>query len=600
MPPYEKALLVNLIGHAAGTLIFATFLALFLRDRVGSRLRGSWLTVLAAALALLWNAASLVGLLTSASDHHDHSLLATISFIALSLLPAVLLHISLRDTLKPLRLLAYLLSAIAAILHTSEFTLQQPDLHSLGLLLITIGFGILTVLSAAIAIFQGRTARGSRLLGSMSLAIFAMSFAHFGAHDGNAWSNELFFHHAGLPLAVFVLLQDFRFLLVDAFLRFVASAALAGAVVALTLRVPLPATGESEALGHSLTLGLYTTAMLVFAGLHSLVQDWLTHAVFRRPDAAQAAAKLRAEGPTDDEDAYLDWSVRQLAGFLNAGQAEAAESADACGNPAPHPVTDHETHAHHHPEWVEAVVPIEAAKRVLLLGRRAGGRRYLSEDYGFLGQMAAVISERLTEFRTREMQRLVGEAELRALQSQINPHFLFNALNTIYGTIPRASAEARQMVRNLSDIFRYSLQQTGAAPVPLEREMAIVRAYLEIEQLRFGARLKTEIDIDPDLARHPIPPLTIQPVVENAIKHAIAANPEGGTVRIQVSKSTAGVKIQVTDTGRASAATSEEPPGNAIGLQNVRRRLELHYNGSAATLTTDFQPQGSLVTLRIP
>ena len=138
------------------------------------------------------------------------------------------------------------------------------------------------------------------------------------------------------------------------------------------------------------------------------------------------------------------------------------------------------------------------AKRLLLFGRRRGGRRYLSEDYAFLGQMAGIISERLSEFHSREMERLVSEAELKALQSQINPHFLFNALNTIYGSIPRESQDARKMVRNLSDIFRYSLQ-AGEATVTIERELEIVQAYLEIEQLRFGHRLKVEVNAPADL-----------------------------------------------------------------------------------------------------
>jgi two-component system, LytTR family, sensor kinase len=608
MPPYEKALLINLLGHAAGTVIFAIFLALFLRDRVGARMRGSRLTGTAAALALIWNAGSLAYLLLrqpQGDGADEPSLLATASFSALSLLPAVLLHISLRQTMPWIRISAYLLSAAAVLLHCSEHWSHSEERHRVALFVITVGFGILTVASAAMTFFRGRTAPVSRLLGSMSLALFAMSFAHFGSHDSNAWSNELFFHHAGLPLAVFVLLQDYRFLLVDAFLRFVTSTLLAGSVVALALRVPLPQTSNA-ALRQSLTFAVFCIAMLVFAAFHGPVQAWLTRAVFRRPNAEDSAQTLRLGGPQTGSDDYLQWASQQLSRFLNAERVEAADALDSCGNLSPHPAADHSPaqHLQHQPEWVEAIAPLNGppeTKRLLLFGRRRGGRRYLSEDYAFLGEMAAIIGQRLNDFHAREMQRLVSEAELKALQSQINPHFLFNALNTIYGTIPRQSQDARRMVRNLSDIFRYALQ-AGQTAVTLESELEIVRAYLEIEQLRFGDRLRVVIEAPQHLLQKRIPMLTVQPLVENAIKHAIALRPQGGTVTLRVlalnSSEGGGLRVEVSDTGSGSASI-RHGKGAEIGLTNVRRRLTLHF-GSEAVVQERFDPQGSTVTISLP
>src|SRR6202035_5000156 len=121
-----------------------------------------------------------------------------------------------------------------------------------------------------------------------------------------------------------------------------------------------------------------------------------------------------------------------------------------------------------------------------------GGRRYLSEDLQALSRLTAAIVEQVERFRNSEMQRLVSQAELRALQSQINPHFLFNALNTLYGTIPREASTARRIVLNLADIFRYFLQSDKTF-VPLAQEMQIVRAYLEVEQSRLGNRLHVDI-----------------------------------------------------------------------------------------------------------
>src|SRR6202023_2310504 len=124
--------------------------------------------------------------------------------------------------------------------------------------------------------------------------------------------------------------------------------------------------------------------------------------------------------------------------------------------------------------------------KCILLGGRAGGQRYLSHDLDALTKAAAEIVERVESLRREEMNRLVAQAELRALQSQINPHFLFNSLNALYGAIPRSAEVARRMALNLAETFRYLLQ-TGKTFVPLSEEMQIVRAYLEIEQCRIGS-----------------------------------------------------------------------------------------------------------------
>ncbi|MBS1984233.1 MAG: histidine kinase [Bdellovibrionales bacterium] len=594
MPASEKSLLVNLVGHAAGLVIFGLFLFLFLRDRTGTRLRGSWLTIVAATLAMLWNGGSLAGLLFPSRA----GLLEAISFSAVSVLPAVLLHISLGHSLPLIRVCGYILSACAVALHVSELWIPNASIHATGLLLITAGFGVLTLL-ATVAAFRARNQGWSRLVASMSLVLFASSFSHFGpSHEGHAWANELFFHHAGLPLAIFVLLQDYRFLFVDAFLRFVAGAA--AAVIFATAAVRITGgVAPKDALHRGLDLGIFTALLIAFAMFHEWLQNWLTHVVFRRPDAAAAQRKLHDEGP-EDAPQYLEWAVRQIAGFLHAEQAEVRGSLDGCGNPLPHPVSDHPLGIAEDPSWVEAIVPVHGppgARPVFLFGRRRGGLRYLSEDYAFLSQMAGVAAQRLGEFQTREVQKLLAEAELKALQSQINPHFLFNALNTIYGSIPRTSPEARRMVRNLSDMFRYSLQE-ATATVPIEREIEIVRAYLDIEQLRFPERLSVAVYVSPDTAGISIPTLTIQPLVENAIKHGVGLHPNGGKVTIRTLRTADDlVVIEVSDTGSGMGA--EAAPGAAVGLANVRRRMALHY-GEQATVETRFRPDGSVVTISFP
>jgi LytS/YehU family sensor histidine kinase len=197
--------------------------------------------------------------------------------------------------------------------------------------------------------------------------------------------------------------------------------------------------------------------------------------------------------------------------------------------------------------------------------------------------------------RREEMHRLVSQAELRALQSQINPHFLFNALNALYGSIPREAASARRMALNLAEIFRYFLQSDQTF-VPLAREMEIVRAYLEVEQCRMGAKLEVSVDVDAAALEVPIPVLSIQPLVENAVKHGVALSSEAGYVRIRVETAGTGMRIIVENSGG-----SEVKPlsGTRVGLENVRRRLEICY-GSAAGLTLEVSESGARAELVIP
>ncbi len=136
------------------------------------------------------------------------------------------------------------------------------------------------------------------------------------------------------------------------------------------------------------------------------------------------------------------------------------------------------------PVWVFAVLPMRFARSdaaYLLLGSREGGRRYLSEDLRVLARLGAAVIEHVEQFRNSQMQNLLSKVELRALQAQINLHFLFNSLNTLYGIIERGNAEARRMVLNLADVYRYLLRAERPM-VEIEEELRIVRAYLEIER----------------------------------------------------------------------------------------------------------------------
>ncbi len=252
--------------------------------------------------------------------------------------------------------------------------------------------------------------------------------------------------------------------------------------------------------------------------------------------------------------------------------------------------------------WVSAVLPFRFSAgdtNYLLLGPRNGGRRYLSEDFAIMARLAARVTEHIERLRSLQMQHLVSQAELKALQAQINPHFLFNSLNTLYGTIDRANADARRLVLDLADVFRYLLASERTF-IELEEELKIVRSYLEIEAMRLGPKLRTEIDIDGAALHSAIPLLSIQPLVENAVKHGVAARKGNGFVRLAARSVSGMLSIEVSNSGECDLQVLGQSHGG-IGLANVRRRLSLCYGSEArfeATAENGVTKVGFVLPLR--
>jgi hypothetical protein len=610
MPGIDQPLLINILGHAGGALIFAIFLFLLLSGRGWSGSRGRSLSALAAVLSMVWNLGSLVVLVRPGLPPMILNLVVAVSFSVLSLLPAVLLHLSLEDRQPALVISGYVLSGIAVAAHFREIAGNGAALHQLALLIITVGFLLLAGIAAAGAAFRrGSSARsgGGRILASMCLALFAMSFVHFGTgHASQAWSSELVVHHAGIPLALFVLLQDYRFVLLDAFVRFLANALLAAGltwlVIAAAFRLALVERPTPDPLQEALLLIAVGFFLVVFAWLRDRVHRWLTHAVFRQGGMERLAAALKESPVFSDEQAYLEWAAGRVAAALRTNDYAVVGQAEAgFANGLHAPVAVNMLGGGRSSEqwnWAETAVPVRLVSgdsRLILLGHRQGGRRYLGEDLNSLARAAGEIEERVESMRREEMNRLVSEAELRALQSQINPHFLFNALNALYGAIPREASGARRMVLNLADIFRYFLQ-SGKTFVPLAEEMQIVRAYLEVEKTRLADRLEIDISVEEAALAVSIPILSIQPLVENAIKHGIAPRTEPGYVRIRAACRGGELRVSVANSGGDAMAAS---PGPGVGLRNVRRRLEICY-GAAARLELEFRGEETVVELLLP
>jgi two-component system, LytTR family, sensor kinase len=606
MRVHDRLLLYNVLGHAGGALIFAIFLVLLFSGRGWSGRHGRNLTGLAAALSLVWNLGSLVILAFPGLPPRLLDVTAAVSFSVLSLLPAVLLQLSLDENRRTLVACGYALSTVAIGMHVWEIHRSGAALHQIALQIITIGFISLTAIAVAGAAFRRggwRSSGGTRVVASMCLALFAMSFLHFGTgHADQAWSGELVIHHAGIPLALFVLLQDYRFVLLDAFVRFLANALLAavltGLVIEAAFRLVLVERASREPLPEALLLISVCLFLVFFAWLRTRVQAWLTRAVFRQGGLTNLVQRIRNAPEFSEESQYLDWAAAALAEGVGTGDYAVAGLPAAAGLHAPVVVTALSSADLAEWSWAEAAVPMrlgEGETRVILLGRRRGGRRYLGNDLDALGKAAAEIAGKVVSLRRQEMKRLVSQAELRALQSQINPHFLFNALNTLYGTIPREATAPRRMVLNLADIFRYFLQSDKTF-VPLSEEMRIVRAYLEVEQSRLAGRLTTEIQVDEGALEIPIPVLSIQPLVENAIKHGVAQRSEPGYVRIRAECAGDRLRIAVENSAASGGAGAT---GAGVGLQNVRRRLEICY-GAASGLSLSVGAEKTRAEILIP
>lgn len=604
-------LLVNTLGHAAGTLIFGIFLYLLVRDRAGARLRGSRLTLAAALLAFLWNFASLLVIGWQEHGSLVSEGLVALSSSALSLLPAVLLHLSLGPRLRSIWMAGYALSALATLLHASEVAFNAPQNHVLALRVTTVGFILLTAAAAAgLLAGPGDRRLTSRLVGTMALFLFSLSFVHLGEPPASAWPYELLAHHAGIVLALFVLLQDHRFLLLDAFVRFLVNILLAAAFVfSIALAGDLRRLADWAA-GHPFREGMLLVGgcgvLLLFAVVRAHLERLLIRTLFARRSLDTALDQLRqAAASAATEGEFLERAACHLADFLEADCLRAGQeilyrpAAEPIASPAP--VTDLSPADRERLEalGVEAVFAVPLAPndtRYILLGRRRGGRRYLSEDFQALLRLETALIEHLERLREAELRRLVSQAELRALESQIHPHFLFNALNTLYGIIPKQAVGARRTVLNLADILRYFLK-SGRGFIPFEEELQIVRAYLEIESLRLGERLRTHIDVDPAALRVPIPVLSVEPLVENAVKHGLARSTDGGTVRLTAKLEGDALHVAVSDTGSGMDAPATS--GAGVALDNVARRLRLSY-GPEAVLHISTAPEGSCVEFRVP
>jgi two-component system sensor histidine kinase LytS len=222
------------------------------------------------------------------------------------------------------------------------------------------------------------------------------------------------------------------------------------------------------------------------------------------------------------------------------------------------------------------------------------------------GLGTALILAIVEQVRDRDEQtRAAASAEVRALQARMNPHFLFNALNTLAALSRIAPREVPRAVGRLRHFLRASFDQHERALVPLEEELAIVRAYLDIELLRFGSRLKVVRAIDPGLSKVLMPPFSLQPLVENAVEHGLHSSPQAGRLRLVVRPAGQWLEMSVSDDGQGVPSTEVErlffaERQRVHALTLLRRRLQGLFGRSFQLAVRSEVGQGTTVTMRIP
>lgn len=217
------------------------------------------------------------------------------------------------------------------------------------------------------------------------------------------------------------------------------------------------------------------------------------------------------------------------------------------------------------------------------------------------GIIYARIFYRVSVERARQVERMRAElaaAELRALRAQVHPHFLFNTLNTIAALIGEDPRAAEDIVTRLADVFRHSLAATTGEHARFADELDFLRSYLAIEKARLGARLRFEEAIEPGLESVPVPGLLLQPLLENAVRYAVAERETGGSVRLAAAREGESLRVTIADDG-PGFRPGAPPHGHGVGLESVRERLRLAGEGHG--LAIDSEPgRGTRVTVTLP
>jgi len=215
----------------------------------------------------------------------------------------------------------------------------------------------------------------------------------------------------------------------------------------------------------------------------------------------------------------------------------------------------------------------------------------------FLRYQARVDETRLLRAETAELEARLAEAQLAVLRTQLNPHFLFNTLHAISSLVDRDPKGVRRMIARLSELLRHTLEQSAEQEVPLERELELLQRYLDIMEVRFQGRLEVALRIDDGVRDALVPNLILQPLVENALKHGVAATEEAGRVEVDAHRSDGDIVLRVRDNGPGPSTTAN---AKGVGLRNTIARLEQLYGAKQRFALRAADGGGTVAEVRLP
>jgi two-component system LytT family sensor kinase len=629
------------LGYLTGAVLFGLLLYLLIKVRLltGTLSRGVW----AAALGLLWNAGSLAALAAILgglpSESLWHQIPDTAAWTATAFLPLTLMMMLTEGPgearLPPhIRGLSYLVAVcIGAAFWGAAFVPGFPlsfervmtiSGYNLGAQLLV---GIVFRRRAAATTLARRGYQNGLLLLTAGLALCVLTMIHFAL--GESWETALTIcaRLSSIPIALLSIsslgfVSHFRF--ADVFIKhsFVVLAAMllafAARLVVGGLAVWARGLGPyPEAAGLLSSAIIGAGLLLCFPALRRAINRAADRWLFRRPNYGQLIREFTLSlEEAIDEDELLERATAQLrAGFglaeVGVVTPEEFGLIPDDGREVIYPTAaDRARRAGGHP--VDVLLPVrENARARYLLAIAPGGVRgsLLSDELTYLASAAERLGRRLEqlrfererraqELREARLQGSLTEAQLRALRAQLNPHFLFNALNTIADLIATAPDKAEQLIEQLAEIFRYVLARTGQTLITVREEFEFLKTYLQIEQARFGERLRIELTVAPQTADALILPLILQPLVENAVKHGLAARSGEGILRVCADGDDEQLRFIIEDDGIGWGQSDSR--GAGVGLNNVTERLQTAYAGRAALQIDSEAGRGTRVTVTIP
>jgi two-component system LytT family sensor kinase len=612
--------LVHLLGFLAGIVLYAMLGVMTLRAERSGVPQGRTqdrIPLATSGLGLLWNAGALVIYGTRDLGGAPNAWFEAAAFAALGYLPAVVVHSALqargRRSARLLIAAAYALSTAGALVQVAAAFSHQEIPSPLALRMLTVGY---VVVIALLALLARKGPRAGWTLSAVALAAFAVMALHLQRHTTGSESVplELVGHHASLPLALVILYQDYRFALVDIFLKRVLTllaivliAGLLYALVAVPIVLPHLSAGDGTSWAVMLLIGLWVLTALAYPPLRRAIHKFVDRVVLRRADydivRTDVASEIAGRSSAPD---ILNAMCARIAPAMSARVVVWSELAQSTG------VAMARVVATNRGSEASVYVPTaDAPAYQLTVSDLSGGRRLLSDDLSLLETLGLIAARRIDavrvdderyrrDLREREIVQLAAEAELSALRAQLNPHFLFNTLTTIGQLIQEAPQRALETLYRLTGLLRAVLKRSDGTFVTLAEEMEIVRTYLAIEGARFEERLTVRIEVDDSLASLPVPPLVLQPIVENAVKHGIAPLREGGRVIVRAEIEGEMLLLSVADSGAfVPERELARRRGTGIGLSNLERRLERYYGADATIEMRSSAERGTEVCVRI-